>query len=131
MTQGLLASRTGASPRTVRNWERAAGTIKPRYEQRIADLRDIVLILEDSLTTKGLSQWLKARHRLLGGRTATEALAAGDYEAVRDAALAYASGSCDILARHPASGTLLVRFVNEKQEGVGFGFQVRIEGDVE
>lgn len=30
----------------------------------------------------------------------------------------------------PASGTLLVRFVNEKQEGLGFSFQVRIEGDV-
>jgi hypothetical protein len=30
----------------------------------------------------------------------------------------------------PASGTLLVRFVNDNQEGVGFSFQVRIEGDV-
>jgi hypothetical protein len=30
----------------------------------------------------------------------------------------------------PASGTLLIRFVNDRQEGVGFSFQVRIEGDV-
>jgi hypothetical protein len=30
----------------------------------------------------------------------------------------------------PASGTLLVRFVNDKQDNVGFSFQVRIEGDV-
>jgi hypothetical protein len=30
----------------------------------------------------------------------------------------------------PGSGTLLVRFVNDKQEGIGFSFQVRIEGDV-
>ena len=31
----------------------------------------------------------------------------------------------------PGSGTLLVRFVNEFQENVGFQFQVRIEGTVE
>jgi hypothetical protein len=30
----------------------------------------------------------------------------------------------------PGSGTLLVRFVNEFQDNVGFGFQLRIEGDV-
>jgi hypothetical protein len=30
----------------------------------------------------------------------------------------------------PASGTLLVKFVNDKQDNVGFSFQVRIEGDV-
>ena len=30
----------------------------------------------------------------------------------------------------PASGTLLVRFVNDRQDQVGFSFQVRIEGDV-
>jgi hypothetical protein len=30
----------------------------------------------------------------------------------------------------PGSGTLLIRFVNDKQEQVGFSFQVRIEGDV-
>jgi hypothetical protein len=30
----------------------------------------------------------------------------------------------------PGSGTLLVRFVNDFQEGIGFNFQVRIEGDV-
>jgi hypothetical protein len=31
----------------------------------------------------------------------------------------------------PASGTLLIKFVNDKQDGVGFQFQLRIEGDVE
>lgn len=30
----------------------------------------------------------------------------------------------------PGSGTLLIRFVNDMQEGLGFAFQVRIEGDV-
>jgi hypothetical protein len=30
----------------------------------------------------------------------------------------------------PASGTVLVRFVNDKNEGMGFGFQVRIDGTV-
>jgi hypothetical protein len=30
----------------------------------------------------------------------------------------------------PGSGTLLVRFVNDFQEGIGFNFQVRIEGQV-
>jgi hypothetical protein len=31
----------------------------------------------------------------------------------------------------PGSATLLVRFINDKNDGVGFGFQVRLEGDVE
>ena len=30
----------------------------------------------------------------------------------------------------PGSGTLLVRFVNDVQDGIGFNFQVRIEGEV-
>jgi hypothetical protein len=30
----------------------------------------------------------------------------------------------------PGSGTVLVRFVNDKLDGMGFGFQVRLEGDV-
>ena len=30
----------------------------------------------------------------------------------------------------PGSGTVLVRFVNDKIDGMGFGFQVRLEGDV-
>jgi hypothetical protein len=31
----------------------------------------------------------------------------------------------------PGSSTVLVRFVNDKIDGVGFGFQVRLEGDVQ
>jgi len=31
----------------------------------------------------------------------------------------------------PGSATVLVRFVNDKIDGVGFGFQVRLEGDVQ
>lgn len=92
LPQRLIAASTGASERTVRNWK-TTGAVKPRYEQRLADLRDIVLILEDGLTPKGIVQWLRARHRVLDGRTAVEALAAGDYEAVRDAALAYTTGT--------------------------------------
>lgn len=92
LSQDLLAKSTGASVRTVRNWEKT-GAIKPRYEARLNDLRDIVLILESGLTPKGVGQWLRARHHALDGRTAWEALAAGDHEAVRDAALAYATGT--------------------------------------
>jgi hypothetical protein len=31
----------------------------------------------------------------------------------------------------PGSGTILVRFVNDKLDGIGFGFQLRLEGDVQ
>jgi hypothetical protein len=31
----------------------------------------------------------------------------------------------------PSSGGILVRFVSDRQEGIGFGFGVRIEGTIQ
>jgi hypothetical protein len=51
-----------------------------------------VLALTDVLTPKGIDQWLRAKHRLLDGERATDALATGNAAAVIDAARAYAEG---------------------------------------
>lgn len=91
LTQKTIAAATGAAVRSVRNWRRSSA-ILPIYEQRLRDLQEVTLILQDVLTKKGVDQWLRAKHRLLDGRRAAEMLAAGEAQAVKDAALAYAEG---------------------------------------
>jgi hypothetical protein len=92
LTQAAIALATSASARSVRNWERTSA-IRPRAEDRLRDLRDIALLLQETLTRRGVGQWLRARNRLLGGRRPLEVLAAGDTRAVREAAAAYVDGA--------------------------------------
>jgi hypothetical protein len=57
-------------------------------------LREVMRLLEDTLTPRGVGQWLQARNRVLGdGRRPIEVLATGDVEAVRTAAMAYLEGT--------------------------------------
>lgn len=63
------------------------------HEQRLHDLRELVLLLDDSLSKRGVAQWFRARQRLLGGRQPIDVLAEGDIESVRRAAEAFADGS--------------------------------------
>lgn len=91
LTQQTIASATGASERSVRNWLKHSG-ILGSYEERLRELQEVVLVLADVLTPKGVDQWLRAKHRLLDGERATDALAAGNAAAVLDAARAYAEG---------------------------------------
>ncbi len=78
--------------RSVRNWQETSA-IRPQYDERLRGLREIVLVLKETLTPRGVSQWLTARNRLLGGRRPLDVLAQGDVRAVRDAAQAYAEGA--------------------------------------
>ncbi len=92
LTQSAIAKATGTSARAVRNWE-ATSAIRARNDERLRDLREVVLILSETLTARGVGQWLSARNRLLNGRQPIDVLAEGKMEAVRDAAKAYVEGA--------------------------------------
>jgi hypothetical protein len=94
LTEADLADATGASTRTVRRWL-AADTDQardPHAAQQIDDLRMIVQELEESLTAKGIRQWLRARNRQLDGGRPIDLLRAGDFKRVHEAALAFREG---------------------------------------
>lgn len=60
---------------------------------QLTQLRDLALLLSDSLTPRGVGQWLHASSRMLAGRRPVEILAGGDYAAVRRAAEAFTDGA--------------------------------------
>jgi Protein of unknown function (DUF2384) len=92
LTQASIARATGATVRSVRNWQETSA-IRPRNDERLRELREIVLVLRETLTPRGVGQWLNARNRLLGGRKPIEMLSEGRHKAVRDAANAYVEGA--------------------------------------
>jgi hypothetical protein len=67
--------------------------IRPQRYDRLADLRDLVILLSDSLTPRGVGQWLHARNRLLGGSRPIEALHDGRLIEVDRAAQAFIDGA--------------------------------------
>jgi len=91
LTQAEVGSVTGVSDRAVRAWARS--TIRPEHYDRLAELRDLVVLLSDSLTPRGVGQWLHARNRLLGGERPLDAVVGGGLDEVRRAALAFIDGS--------------------------------------
>jgi hypothetical protein len=92
LTQKALAEMTGATERTVRNWQ-TTSAIRPQYEERLRELQEIILLLKETLTPLGVGQWFRAKNRLLKGRRPLEVLSEGHVEAVRAAAESYVEGS--------------------------------------
>ncbi len=93
LTEGDLATATGASTRTVRRWlAEDVEDPQARYAERIDDLRAIINELEDSLTPKGIRQWLNARNRSLAGARPIDSLSRGDFDQAHRAAQAFAEG---------------------------------------
>lgn len=92
LTQKDLASATGASERSVRNWAKTSA-IRAGHEERLRELRDVALILQDSLTPRGVGQWLRARNRLLDAAKPIDLLAAGRAEEVEKAAKSFVDGA--------------------------------------
>jgi hypothetical protein len=92
LTQASIAKATGATVRSVRNWQETSA-IRPQNDERLRELREIVLLLRETLTPRGVGQWLNASNRLLAGRRPIELLAEGRADAVRDAANAYVEGA--------------------------------------
>lgn len=92
LTQASIAKATGATVRSVRNWQETSA-IRPSSDERLRELREIVLLLRETLTARGVGQWLTARNRLLGGRKPLEVLAEEHAKAVSDGAKAYVEGA--------------------------------------
>lgn len=86
-----VAAVTQVSDRAVRGW-RTNDIRADRYDQ-LAQLRDLVLLLSDSLTPRGVGQWLHAMNRLLDGQRPIDLLAQDHYDEVRSAAEAFIDGS--------------------------------------
>jgi hypothetical protein len=91
-TQKSLAWMAGASERSVRNW-RTTGSISVAFDERLRDVAEIVLVLDGSLTPRGIVQWFNARLRYLSGQRPADVIHGGDIEHVREAAEAFAEGS--------------------------------------
>jgi len=90
-TQRTLAKATGANERSIRNW-RTTSAIRPGFDERLRQVQEIALLLEDTLTPRGIAQWFTARNRQLGARRPVDALREGDVDAVRRAAVSFAEG---------------------------------------
>jgi len=91
-TQKQIAKATGATDRSVRNWA-ATGAIRPTYDERIRELSEISLLLSDTLSPRGVTQWLSARNVLLDDQRPIDLISKGQGARVRAAADAYLEGS--------------------------------------
>ena len=89
--QKEIGAAVGASDRSVRAWA-AAPVISREHYQRLAELRRVVLMLEDDLSPIGVAQWFRSPNRLLGDHRPLEVFAEGS-SAVYDAALAFHEGA--------------------------------------
>ena len=63
------------------------------HEQLLADLREVVDVLSDSLTQRGVAQWLQAENRLLDGERPLDVLAKCETDRVLAAANSFVSGA--------------------------------------
>ncbi|MBP2216044.1 antitoxin Xre/MbcA/ParS toxin-binding domain-containing protein [Arthrobacter sp. CAN_C5] len=59
---------------------------------QLVGLREIVLMLSDSLTPRGVGQWLHAKNRLLDGKRPLDALGEGQQQKVWEAGRALVAG---------------------------------------
>jgi hypothetical protein len=91
VTQTDVAAVTHVSDRAVRGWR--TSHIRPERYDRLAELRDLALLLSDSLTPRGVGQWLHAKNRLLEGRRPVDLLADDRFDEVRQAAEAFVDGA--------------------------------------
>lgn len=91
VSQRDVAAATHVSDRAVRAWR--TGGIHAESYDRLQDLREIVLVLSDSLTARGVGQWLHARNRLLDGARPIDLLSEGRVEEVRQAAHSFVDGA--------------------------------------
>lgn len=91
VTQVDVAAVIQVSDRAVRGWR--TGDIRPERYDRLAQLRDLVLLLSDSLTPRGVGQWLHAKNRLLDGQRPVDLLAKDRYEDVQSAAESFIDGA--------------------------------------
>lgn len=90
VTQVDVAAVIQVSDRAVRGWR--TGDIRPERYDRLAQLRDLVLLLGFAYP-RGVGQWLHAKNRLLDGQRPVDLLAKDRYEDVRSAAESFIDGA--------------------------------------
>jgi len=91
VTQVDIAAIAGVSDRAVRAWR--TSDIRPERYDRLAELRNLALLLSDSLTPRGVGQWLHAKNRLLEGERPLDLLAEDRLDEVSAAAEAFIDGA--------------------------------------
>lgn len=93
LTQKDIATGARVSERTVRDWgKNSEVTVRGSNYDSLSQVREVVLVLQDSLTPRGVKQWMSARNRLLEGERPLDVLHAGDAVAVLRAARAFVEG---------------------------------------
>ncbi|GAA1127089.1 hypothetical protein [Arthrobacter flavus] len=77
----------------VSGWE--AGGTRPgtKVQTKLIGLRDIIMVLSDSLSAPGVGQWLHASNRILDDERPLDALSQGRDQTVMEAANAFVDGS--------------------------------------
>jgi predicted transcriptional regulator len=91
VTQEQIAAVVHVSPRAVRAWNLSSP--RPEHYDRLAEFRDLVSLLSDSLTERGVKQWLSAKNRMLQGSRPIDLLAEGNFAMVEAAAQAFVDGA--------------------------------------
>ena len=88
----VVSEATGANERTVERWRAGIGPRRNEYRVRLDDLAAVIEILGSQMGPRAWQAWLTGRSAHLGWQRPVELLAAGEFERVRGAALAYAAG---------------------------------------
>ena len=88
----VIAEATGAHPRTVERWRAGSRPRRTVYRARLDDLAAVLQILAEGVPPRARLTWLTSRSAHLGWRRPVAALASGEFDVVRGAALAYLSG---------------------------------------
>ena len=88
----VVSEATGANQRTVERWRAGMGPRRTAYRIRLEDLAAVLEILGGQMGPRAWQAWLTGRSAHLGWQRPVELLAAGQFDRVRGAALAYAAG---------------------------------------
>jgi hypothetical protein len=88
----VVSEATGANQRTVERWRAGNGPRRAEYRVKLDDLAAILEILGGQMGPPAWQAWLTGRSAHLGWQRPVDLLAAGEFDSVRGAALAYAAG---------------------------------------
>lgn len=91
-TQKQIARAAGATDRSVRNWAKT-GAIRADFNERIRELFEISLLLSDTLSGRGVTQWVSAKNVLLDDQRPIDLIHEDLGNRVRAAVDAYLEGS--------------------------------------
>jgi hypothetical protein len=88
----VISEATGANIRTVERWRAGSVPRRHAYRLRLDDLAAVMSLLGEAMAPRARQAWLTSRSGHLGWQRPVDLLAAGEFDRVRGAALAYAGG---------------------------------------